>query len=342
MITGEGGDGNSPITSPAQAARTPANTQKARNRNGPLPRNGTLLTSPVRGEPRGGLFRREVYARRVSLYRFQEPIPMLTSPVLVAAFDGWIDAAGAATACANHVAESGRVVASFDVDSLNDYRARRPVLDVVDGVLARMQWPDILLRHIEIGGRDILVLVGPEPDYKWKQLGDDVLELARRLGVVEWISLGAIPAAVPHTRPVPVLATASTDASLRDGEQQGPGGVLRVPAAALSALEMTVAAAGIPAIGYYAQVPHYIGAAAYAPASLALLQHLERRLGVTIPLGTLGDDALAQRERLDAAIAEDDDSREYLERLEALASEERVPSGDEIASEIERYLKEQS
>jgi hypothetical protein len=267
---------------------------------------------------------------------------MLTAPVLVAAFDGWIDAAGAATACANHVAEGGRVVASFDVDSLNDYRARRPVLDVVDGVLARMQWPDIVLRHVAFGGRDILVLVGPEPDYKWKQLGDDLLELALRLGVVEWISLGAIPAAVPHTRPVPVLATASTGASLRDGEQQGPGGVLRVPAAALSAVEMTVAGAGIPAVGYYAQVPHYIGATAYAPATLALLQHLERRLGVTIPLGTLGDDALAQRQRLDAAIAEDEDSKEYLARLEALASEERMPSGDEIASEIERYLKEQT
>jgi hypothetical protein len=278
----------------------------------------------------------------VSLYRLQEQIPMLTAPVLIAAFDGWIDAAGAATACANHVAEGGRVVASFDVDSLNDYRARRPVLDVVDGVLARMQWPDITLRHAAFDGRDVLVLVGPEPDYKWKQLGDELLELALRLGVVEWISLGAIPAAVPHTRPVPVLATASTDASLRDGEQQGPGGILRVPAAALSAVEMTVAAAGIPAIGYYAQVPHYIGASAYAPATLALLQHLERRLGVTIPLRTLGDDAIAQRERLDAAIAEDEDSKEYLTRLEAIASEERMPSGDEIASEIERYLKEQT
>jgi hypothetical protein len=276
------------------------------------------------------------------LYQLQEQIPMLTAPVLIAAFDGWIDAAGAATACANHIAEDGRVIASFDVDSLNDYRARRPVLDVVDGVLARMQWPDIVLRHAAFGGRDLLVLVGPEPDYKWKQLGDDLLELALRLGVVEWISLGAIPAAVPHTRPVPVLATASTDASLRDGEQQGPGGILRVPAAALSAVEMTVAAAGIPAIGYYAQVPHYIGASAYAPATLALLQHVERRLGVTVPLRTLGDDAIAQRERLDAAIAEDDDSKEYLTRLEALASEERMPSGDEIASEIERYLKEQT
>jgi hypothetical protein len=267
---------------------------------------------------------------------------MLSAPILLAAFDGWIDAAGAATACANHVAEEGRVVASFDVDSLNDYRARRPVLDVVDGVLARIQWPDILLRHVRVGDRDILVLVGPEPDYKWKQLGDDIVELARRLGVVEWISLGAIPAAVPHTRPVPVLATASTGAALRDGEQQGPGGILRVPAAALSAVEMTVAGAGIPAIGYYAQVPHYIGAAAYAPATLALLQHLERRLGVTIPLGTLGDDAVAQRQRLDAAIAEDEDSREYLARLEALASEERMPTGDELATEIERYLKEQT
>jgi hypothetical protein len=259
---------------------------------------------------------------------------------MVAAFDGWIDAAGAATACANHVAEDGDVVASFDVDALNDYRARRPVLDVVDGVLARMQWPDIVLRHVALGGRDVLVLVGPEPDYRWKQLGDDILELALRLGVIEWISLGAIPAAVPHTRPVPVLATASADATLRDGEQQGPGGVLRVPAAALSAVEMTVAGAGIPAVGYYAQVPHYVGTSPYAPATLALLEHLERRLGVTLPLGELGDDAVAQRQRLDAAIAEDEDSREYLTRLEALASEERMPTGDELASEIERYLRQ--
>jgi hypothetical protein len=278
----------------------------------------------------------------VSLYRMADPVPPLVAPVMVAAFDGWIDAAGAATACANHLAKDAEVLASFDVDSLNDYRARRPVLDVVDGVLARMQWPDIVLRHARVAGRDLLVLVGPEPDYKWKQLGVDVMELALRLGVVEWISLGAIPAAVPHTRPVPVLATASSEANLRDGEQQGPGGVLRVPAAALSAIEMTVAGAGIPAIGYYAQVPHYVGTGAYAPATLALLQHLERRLGVTMPLGSLADEAIEQRQRLDAAIAEDEDSREYLGRLESLASEERVPSGDEIASEIERYLQRQT
>jgi PAC2 family len=276
------------------------------------------------------------------LYRLAEPLPPLVAPVLVAAFDGWIDAAGAATACANHLAEGGEVVASFDVDSLNDYRARRPVLDVVDGVLARMQWPDIVMRHAKIAGRDLLVLVGPEPDYKWKQLGIDVMELALRIGVVEWISLGAIPAAVPHTRPVPVLATASADATLRHGEQQGPGGVLRVPAAALSAIEMTVSGAGIPAVGYYAQVPHYVGTTSYAPATLALIQHVERRLGVTVPIGGLADEAIEQRQRLDAAVAEDEDSREYLSRLESLASEERMPSGDEIASEIERYLRRQA
>jgi hypothetical protein len=271
------------------------------------------------------------------LYHLADRLPTMVAPVLVAAFDGWIDAAGAATACANHLAQEGDVVASFDIDRLNDYRARRPVLDVVDGVLARMQWPDILLRHRNTGGRDVLVLVGPEPDYKWKQLGNDVMDLALRLGVVEWISLGAIPAAVPHTRPVPVLATASADATLRDGEQQGPSGVLQVPAAALSAIEMTVSAAGIPSVGYYAQVPHYIGAGSYAPATLALLQHVERRLGVTVPIGGLADDAIQQRQRLDAAMADDDETREYLARLE-----ERMPSGEELASEIERFLRENS
>src|SRR5919108_1103487 len=249
VIAGVGGDGKSPITSPPQAAPRSTSEPAAR---------ASRLTSVVRSRHRERLSRTPVYARSVSLYRMSDPVPPLAAPVLVAAFDGWIDAAGAATACANHLAEGGEVLASFDVDSLNDYRARRPVLDVVDGVLARMQWPDIVLRHVRLGGRDLLVLVGPEPDYKWKQLGNDVMDLAIRLGVAEWISLGAIPAAVPHTRPVPILGTESAPGLLRAGVRPGPDGLLRVPAANLSVLEIAVSQAGIPAVGYFAQVPHYV------------------------------------------------------------------------------------
>jgi hypothetical protein len=278
----------------------------------------------------------------VTLYRLNESQSPLIAPVVVAAFDGWIDAGGAATACANHIAEGGEVLAAFDADLLNDFRSRRPVLDVIDGQLQRLTWPELQLTRARHDGRDLLVLVGPEPDFRWRQLGEEIMELVVRLGVVQWLSLGAIPAALPHTRTTPVFATASTDGLLRDDEERGPQGLLRVPAAALSAIELAVSGAGIPSVGYYAQVPHYVGGS-YTAAAIALLERVERHLNVTIPLGSLPSDAIAQRQRLDAAVAADEDSRLYLERLEKLAGEEQgVPSGDEIASEIERFLRDQT
>lgn len=277
----------------------------------------------------------------MSLHRVIEPDSLsgeAHSPALVAAFDGWIDAAGAATTCANHIAAEGRPVATFDSDALNDYRARRPVLDVVDGMLTELSWPELTLHRLSTPARDVFVLVGPEPDFRWRELGVDVLELARALGIVEWVSLGAIPAAVPHSRPVHVFATASAPELLHADEEQGPPGLLRVPSAALSAIEMAVSRAGIPAVGFYAQIPHYVGGA-YTAASIALVERVERHLGVSLPLGTLPDDALAQRARLDAAVASDPATREYVEQLEANAQEERMPSGDDLASEIERFLR---
>jgi hypothetical protein len=277
----------------------------------------------------------------MSLHRVTDPETFaeeLTAPALIAAFDGWIDAAGASTACANHMAASGRPVAVFDSDALNDYRARRPVLDVIDGTLRDLAWPELTLHRLTAGGRDVLVLVGPEPDFRWRELGADVLALARALGVVEWISLGAIPAAVAHTRAVHVFATASAEGLLREDEEQGPPGLLRVPSAALSAVELAVSRGGIPAIGFYAQIPHYVGGA-YSAASIALLERMERHLAISLPLGELPNDALAQRARLDAAVASDPATREYVEQLEADAEEERMPSGDDLASEIERFLR---
>jgi PAC2 family len=275
----------------------------------------------------------------MALYRLHDDLPPLSAPVLVAAFDGWIDASGAATAAASQLAGKGETIVTFDGDSLFDYRARRPVLDVIDGTLTRLEWPQLVVRRIRYGDRDVLVMVGPEPDYRWRQLGTDVLDLSLRLGIVEWLSLGAIPAAVPHTRTVPVLATASGPDLLHADEQQGPDGLLRVPGAALSTLELAVSGSGIPAVGFYAQVPHYVGGP-YAAASIALLERVERHLGVSLALGDLPDEALGQRQRLDEAVGSDEDTKRYLERLESIAGDERVPSGDEIASEIERYLRE--
>jgi hypothetical protein len=278
----------------------------------------------------------------VPLYRLHEPIRPLVAPVLVAAFDGWVDAAGAATAAVGHVASNAEPLATFDTDLLYDYRSRRPVLDIIDGTLHELSWYELSIRRANLEGRDVLVLSAPEPDFRWKELGRDVMDLALRLGVVEWISVGAIPAAVAHTRAVPVLGTASKPGLLPEDVAQGPQGLLRVPAAALSVVELSVNGAGIPTVGFFAQVPHYVGGP-YAAATIALVDHLGRHLGVEIPLGSLPDEAASQRQRIDAAVNADEDARGYLERLETLpAGEEGLPSGDELAGEIERFLRGES
>src|SRR5207244_12002286 len=138
------------------------------------------------------------------------------------------------------VADDEEVLATFDADVLFDYRARRPTLEIVDGGPAELTWPELTLRRGRVGDRDVLVLAGAEPDFHWHELSEAAIELARRFGVTEWISLGAIPAAVPHTRSVPILGTESKRGLLRGEVQAGPEGILRVPAAAISVLDMAV------------------------------------------------------------------------------------------------------
>ena len=174
-------------------------------------------------------------------------LPALTEPVIVAAFDGWVDAAAAASSAIEQLTTGAKVIARFDTDALYDYRSRRPLLDVVDGVLSDLSWPELLLRHTYVAGRDLLILHGAEPDLLWRALATDIRELVQRLGVVQWVSLGAVPATVAHTRPVPVMATASREGLLHDDEIRRPAGLLRVPSAALSAIELEVTASGIPA-----------------------------------------------------------------------------------------------
>jgi proteasome assembly chaperone (PAC2) family protein len=272
------------------------------------------------------------------LYRTESwPVGPLEAPVLVAAFDGWVDAAGAATGAADRLSVDASRLAVFDADVLWDYRSRRPTLDIVDGSIVRLTWPSLELHRARLGGRDLLVLHGAEPDFRWKELGADVLDLCRQLGVAQWISLGAIPAAVAHTRPVPVLATASREGLLHEAETKGPIGLLRVPSACLSAVEHAVAAGGIASVGFFAQVPHYVGGP-FAAGTVALLQHLGRHLGVELPLGDLVGEVAEQRKRLDAAVEADEDVREVLHTLED-ASDEEIPSGDDLAAEIERFLR---
>ena len=273
------------------------------------------------------------------LYRLADDLPDLRDAVLVASFDGWVDAAEAASRAVGQVAGEATVVATFDPDAVFDYRSRRPVLDVQDGRLTELQWPELAIRHARVDRRDLLIFSGAEPDLRWQELAADAVALVRRLNVAEWVSLGAVPGAVAHTRPVPVMATAS-QAGLLD-EPAGPEGLLRVPSAALSVLEMAVTEAGTPAVGFYAQVPPY-ASIGYAAASIALVQRLSRHLSITIDVETLLAEEREQHGRYDAAVAGDAMLRETVSRLESAAGDvesEQLPSGDDLAREIERFLR---
>lgn len=287
---------------------------------------------------------RPAYPSRVDLYTMAEPgspgdPATLSAPVFVAAFDGWVDAGSAATAALAQLVGDAPAVATFAADALFDYRARRPTLRIVDGRLAELTWPSLAVRRVTVGARDLLVLTGPEPDDRWQTFAAAVVELARTLGVTEWISLGSIPAAVPHTRPVPIMGTTSEPGRLRADVQPGPAGLLTVPAAAISVLEMAMAEGGIPAVGYFAQVPHYVSGP-YPAASVELLSALGRHLGVILPSGDLVDEARQLRTRLDTATTMEESTRSYVERLESMVDEERLPSGDDLIGEIERFLRE--
>jgi hypothetical protein len=275
----------------------------------------------------------------VSLYKLRRQLPDLDAPAVVIALDGWVDAGSAATAAAGALAEGGRVIATFDADSIFDYRARRPTLEIVHGRPRSLVWPDLVIRATKVGERDLLVFTGAEPDYRWHELQADVAQLAGRFGVSEWISLGAIPAAVPHTRPVPILGTESRSGLLKGGVLPGPDGILRVPSAAISIFDIAVGKAGIPAVGYFAQIPHYVSGE-YPQASVELLRVLGKHLDVELDVGRLPEEARLMRVRLDNAAAREETTKSYVERLEALVDEARLPSGDELIGEIERFLRE--
>jgi hypothetical protein len=275
----------------------------------------------------------------VSLYDLRDPGD-LVAPVLVASFDGWVDAGSAATIAAARLAVGAETIATFDTDGLYDYRARRPTLEIADGRPDRLVWPELAVRRARFADRDVLVLSGPEPDYHWREFERAAVDLAGRLDVAEWISLGAIPAAVPHTRPVTVLGTESRPGLLRGDVPPGPEGILRVPAAAISVLDLAVSGAGIATVGYFAQVPHYV-TGDYPPASVELLRLVGRHLDSDIAMGELRDESRRMLARLDAATAGDSTTRAYVERLEAMVDEARRPAGDDLITEIERFLRDQ-
>jgi hypothetical protein len=268
----------------------------------------------------------------MALYEVVGDLHGAVAPALIVSFNDWVNASESASTAAAHIAQGGDVVARFEPDLLFDYRDHRPVLDIVDGRPTKFAWPEVTVTRRGLPEREVFVLSGPEPDFRWQEFGDAVLELALRIGIIEHVSLGSIPAAVPHTAPTPVMTTTS-----RDDETGGPEGLLRVPAACVSAVEWTMAQNGIPAVGFWAQVPHY--ASPYAAGAIALVRRVETHLTVTIGAGELEEEDARQRVTMQEIIAANPEAEAYLEKLQTMAGEQEIPPGENIAEEVERFLR---
>jgi proteasome assembly chaperone (PAC2) family protein len=273
----------------------------------------------------------------MAIYEIQSD-ESLAAPVLIQALSGWVDVGSAGTLAAARLVDDGELVATFDTDALFDYRTNRPVLDIYDASMKELAWPELSVRRASYGGRDLLVLTGTEPDLRWKEFASAVREVSLRLGVTQLISLGAVPAAIPHTIPTPVLATAS-DRSLLAKDIPVLAGAMRVPSAAVSVNDLYLSEAGVPTVGFWAQVPHYV-AALYHAGAVALLRRTAEHLRIDIPIEDFEEEARNQRAQLDQIVDARPEAKAYVERLEQMADEQQVPSGEEIAAELERFLRE--
>jgi len=274
----------------------------------------------------------------------------LDSPVLVVSLEGWVDAGlGADSAISALLSASPtELVATFDGETLIDQRARRPVVHIARGVNEGLTWPVIQIRAgSDLAGSDVCYLVGPEPDFRWPSFVTAVIELSREIGVRMVVGLGAFPAPAPHTRPVRLAATApssSSDLLARVGVMQGE---IDVPSGVWGALEIAFGEIGVPIVGLWARVPHYVAAMAFPSAGAALLDGLSTVADLTIDssaLHTAGDATLGQ---VDDLIAKSDEHISMVRQLERSVDAAegnpldigQVPTGDELAVELERYLR---
>jgi hypothetical protein len=279
----------------------------------------------------------------------RRPVPVPPSPVLVIALEGWIDAGFAAASAVASLLETleTQQLATFDFADLIDQRARRPRLRIDDGVRGPIRWPEPELRTgSDRRGAGLLLLVGPEPDFRWQSFAAEVRELAVELDVRLVVGLGAFPTAVPHTRPIRLTSTAS-DPTLAD-RVGFIAGSLDVPAGIADVIGEECTRAGIPSVGLWARVPHYVAGMPYAPAALALVEGLAAVAGLDLPTSKLAEAADASRRQVDELIAQSEEHAAMVRQLEAQldAVEDpglhlggRLPSGDEIAAELERFLR---
>jgi hypothetical protein len=265
---------------------------------------------------------------------------------------GWIDASSAAAAAMATVQEewSVRPLATFDGDTFIDYRARRPTMELREGVNVRLLWSDIEL-HVgrDSHGHDVLTLSGPEPDSQWRKFADVVSTLGVELGVKQMIALGAYPFATPHTRD-PRLSSSSPSADVVASISYLKNSV-DVPAGMGAVLEHAFTDKGVPALGIWAQVPHYVSAMSYPAATLSLLNGLHEVAGLTVDAAAIRQETIIQRQRLDQLVASNDEHRAMVSQLEELYDQSKqqtdllgtggIPTGDELAAEFEQFLRDQ-
>jgi predicted ATP-grasp superfamily ATP-dependent carboligase len=278
--------------------------------------------------------------------------PELNEPVLVVCLEGWIDAGlGASTAISTMLNSiSTEILATFDTEYFIDQRARRPVARIVDGITTELTWPEIQLRYGRDGdGADILFLVGPEPDFHWSDFVDVVTDSAGRFDVRLVVGLGAFPAPTPHTRPVRVIATAPESSAHLLPLIGTVSGELEVPAGISAALELGFSEVDMDVVTLWARVPHYVASMSYPQAAAALIDGLARIAGLTLDASQLRASAEEARQRVDNLIISNPDHTSMVEELEEAADEtegtslgEELPSGDELAAELERFLRGES
>lgn len=269
--------------------------------------------------------------------------PELRRPVLVAAFRGWNDGGTGASLAGSYLARTWNATRFADIDpeGFYDFQVNRPQVSLVEGLTRRIEWAENAFYHGAIPGldRDAVLLLGVEPNLRWRTFCGHVVEFARELGVELVVTLGALLADVPHTRPSPVTGSA-TDLELVErlglstSRYEGPTGIVGV-------LADTLARSGMQVLMLWSAIPHYVSHPPCPKATLALLSQLEKLLGVDLDLGELAELARAWERGVDELAAEDAEVAEYVAQLEQQQDATQLPeaSGEAIAAEFERYLR---
>jgi proteasome assembly chaperone (PAC2) family protein len=271
--------------------------------------------------------------------------PTLRRPVLIAAFRGWNDGGQGASLAAGFLARSWEAArfAEIDCEEFFDFQATRPQVSLVDGQTRKVDWPDTAFHHARMPGteRDAVLLLGVEPNLRWRRFTELIVGLAGDLDVELVITLGSLLADVPHTRPAPVTGSASDpklieELGLERSRYEGPTGIVGV-------LHDACYRKGLKSVSLWAAVPHYVSLAPSPRAALALCERLGSMLGVAIDTEELQDAAEAYSQQVSTAVAADEETAAYVEELEQRADtidEESIPSGDSLAAELTRYLRE--